>query len=95
MEQLLEEYDYFRLAVFMTEGNMETVGSATKLLYPEIARLYNTTKGSVERAIREVVEVKWQCEDERTYEKLFGYSKDNGMGHPTNSEFIAMVAMKY
>ena len=48
----LKGYRYVRAAVLMAEEDMKVVGSVTKLLYPEIAKLFNTTDGKVERAIR-------------------------------------------
>ncbi|MDE6185635.1 MAG: sporulation initiation factor Spo0A C-terminal domain-containing protein, partial [Lachnospiraceae bacterium] len=38
----LKGYRYVRSAVLMAEEDMKVVGSVTKLLYPEIAKQYNT-----------------------------------------------------
>ena len=43
----------------VAEEDMKVVGSVTKLLYPEIAKRYNTTDGKVERAIRNAIEISW------------------------------------
>ena len=64
----------------------------TDLLYPEIARRYNTTNGKVERAIRNAVEISWERGNRRTFERMFGYSMESGQGRPTNSEYIAAIA---
>lgn len=53
----LKGYRYVRTAVLMAEEDMKVVGSVTKLLYPEIAKQYNTTDGKVERAIRNAIEI--------------------------------------
>ena len=56
----LKGYRYVRTAVLMAEADMKVVGSVTKLLYPEIAKRYNTTDGKVERAIRNAIEISWE-----------------------------------
>ena len=55
----LKGYRYVRTAVIMAEEDMRIVSSVTKLLYPEVAKRYNTTDGKVERAIRNAIEVSW------------------------------------
>ena len=42
-----------------TYDNIDILGQVTKVLYPEIARNYNTTSSRVERAIRHAIEVAW------------------------------------
>ena len=39
----LKGYRYVRTALIMVEEDMKVVGSVTKLLYPELAKRYNTT----------------------------------------------------
>ena len=63
-----------------------------KVLYPEVARKFNTTPSRVERAIRHAIEVAWDRGDIETLQKFFGYTVSNIKGKPTNSEFIAMIA---
>lgn len=88
----LKGYRYVRSAVLMAEEDMKVVGSVTKLLYPEIAKQYNTTDGKVERAIRNAIEISWVRGNKETFEGLFGYCAENGKGRPTNSEYIAVIA---
>ncbi len=88
----LKGYHYMKAAVMMAVEDMKVVGSVTKLLYPEIAKRYNTTDGKVERAIRNAIEISWERGNRQTFEKLFGYSRENGSYRPTNSEYIAVIA---
>ena len=88
----LRGYRYVRTAVIMAQEDMNMVGSVTKLLYPEIAKRYNTTDGKVERAIRNAVEISWKRGNRTTFERLFGYCAESGQGRPTNSEYIAAMA---
>lgn len=90
----LKGYHYLRAAILLSEKDMETLSSVTKLLYPEIARKFRTTDQKVERAIRNAIEVSWERGNPDTFMELFGYSAKAGKTRPTNSEYIARVADK-
>jgi len=90
----LKGYHYLRHAILLAGKDMEVVGSVTKLLYPVIAKHYQTTDQKVERAIRNAIEVSWGRGNMDTFEDLFGYSADSGKSRPTNSEYIARIADK-
>ncbi len=90
----LKGYHYLREAILISEQDMETVTSVTKLLYPSIAKRYHTTDQKVERAIRNAIEVSWKRGNTRTFEELFGYSSISGRQRPTNSEYICRLADK-
>ena len=88
----IKGYQYLRYAIIMTVENMEVINAVTKILYPEVAKHFNTTASRVERAIRHAIEVAWDRGDLETLQKYFGYTVSNAKGKPTNSEFIAMIA---
>ncbi|WP_286884425.1 sporulation transcription factor Spo0A [Aneurinibacillus sp. UBA3580] len=88
----IKGYLYLREAITMVYNDMELLGSITKILYPEIAKKFNTTASRVERAIRHAIEVAWSRGNMDSIGKLFGYTVSNSKAKPTNSEFIAMVA---
>lgn len=90
----LKGYHYMREAILLSVEDIEAVSSVTKLLYPEIARIYRTTAQKVERAIRNAIEVSWTRGNCTMIEDLFGYSSKTGKGRPTNSEYIARIADK-
>ena len=90
----LKGYHYLREAIHLSAGDMELVGSVTKLLYPEIAKRYQTTDRKVERAIRNAVEVSWERGNAEFFETVFGYSRETGKVRSTNSEYIACLADK-
>ena len=73
-------------------NDMDVINAVTKVLYPEVAKRFNTTPSRVERAIRHAIEVAWDRGDLETLQKYFGYTVSNAKGKPTNSEFIAMIA---
>ncbi len=88
----LKGYRYLRSAVMLAIKDMRVVGSVTKLLYPEIAKLFGTTDRKVERAIRNAIEISWERGNVSYFEELFGYSGKDGCERPTNSEYIAIIA---
>ncbi len=90
----IKGYQYLREGIMMSVNNMDYINSITKLLYPEIAKKFNTTSSRVERAIRHAIEVAWDRGDIETLSKIFGHTVHTYKGKPTNSEFIAIIADK-
>ncbi len=90
----IKGYQYVREAIVITVQDMEVINAVTKVLYPEVARRFNTTPSRVERAVRHAIEVAWDRGDLETLQRYFGYTVSNAKGKPTNSEFIAMIADK-
>ena len=85
----LKGYLYLRSAILIAMHNAEAVTSITKWIYPDVAKIYQTTDNKVERAIRNAIEIAWN----RNYEgvkKLYG--KKDMEKRPTNSQFIAELA---
>ena len=87
----IKGYQYLRDAIVMSVNDMDMLNSITKILYPTIAKKYQTTSSRVERAIRHAIEVAWSRGKMDTIDALFGYTVSNGKGKPTNSEFIALI----
>jgi two-component system response regulator (stage 0 sporulation protein A) len=90
----IKGYMYLREAISMVYNDIELLGSITKVLYPDIAKKFNTTASRVERAIRHAIEVAWSRGNVDSISTLFGYTVSMSKAKPTNSEFIAMVADK-
>ncbi len=88
----IKGYQYLRSAILFSIEDSDMINSITKVLYPAIAKKYNTTTSRVERAIRHAIEVAWDRGDVETLTSYFGYTIQNERGKPTNSEFIAMIA---
>lgn len=88
----IKGYQYLRYAILMAIDDEEVINSVTKVLYPSVAKKYQTTTSRVERAIRHAIEVAWDRGDVDTLNSYFGYTIQNSRGKPTNSEFIAMIA---
>jgi len=90
----IKGYMYLRTAILKTFYDTDILGQVTKVLYPEIARQYNTTSSRVERAIRHAIEVAWNRGNTDAIDDIFGYTVSSTKAKPTNSEFIAMIADK-
>ncbi len=88
----IKGYQYLRTAILLTVNDSDIINSVTKILYPSVAKQYQTTTSRVERAIRHAIEVAWDRGDVDTLNSYFGYTIQNNRGKPTNSEFIAMIA---
>ncbi len=87
----IKGYHYLREAILLSLDDEEMLESVTKLLYPTVAKNFNTTASRVERAIRHAIETAWDRGDLDTIQNLFGYTVSVGKGKPTNSEFIALI----
>ena len=90
----IKGYHYLRESIILSVKNNDVINSVTKLLYPTVAKKYNTTSSRVERAIRHAIEVAWDRGDIDVLNSYFGYTIQNDRGKPTNSEFIAMISDK-
>jgi two-component system response regulator (stage 0 sporulation protein A) len=90
----IKGYNYLRDSIILAIKDADVINCITKVLYPTIAKMYQTTPSRVERAIRHAIEVAWNRGNTDTLNDLFGYTISNGKGKPTNSEFIALIADK-
>ena len=68
----IKGYQYLREAIMMSVEDVEMLNSITKILYPSIAKKYQTTPSRVERAIRHAIEVAWSRGKMETLDALFG-----------------------
>ena len=90
----IKGYQYLREAIIIAVNDMDVINAITKVLYPQVAKTFQTTPSREERAIRHAIEVAWDRGDLDTLQRFFGYTVSNTKGKPTNSEFIALIADK-
>ena len=90
----IKGYQYLREAIIIATQDMDVINAITKVLYPQVAKTFQTTPSRVERAIRHAIEVAWDRGDLDTLQRFFGYTVNSTKGKPTNSEFIALIADK-
>lgn len=84
-------YYYLRSAIFISYKENNSVSSVTKLLYPEIAKQYETSQQKVERGIRNAIEVAWKNGNPEFFKQEFGYLLGSNSKRPSNSEYIARI----
>jgi two-component system response regulator (stage 0 sporulation protein A) len=87
----IKGYKYIKTAITLAYNDSTILESVTKRLYPDIAKIYNTTASRVERAIRHAIETAWMNGNVDVINDIFGYSVCADKAKPTNSEFIAHV----
>jgi len=83
---------YLRESIKLVYHNIEILGNITKVLYPEVARRFNSTASRVERAIRHAIEIAWIRGNIDAISDIFSYTISYNKSKPTNSEFVAMIA---
>ena len=76
----IKGYHYLRDAIIMAVEDMDVLNAITKILYPTVAKKYQTTSSRVERAIRHAIEVAWSRGKLDTLDELFGYTVSTGKG---------------
>ena len=85
-------FERLSYAIAVTAQEFERAVSVTKLLYPDLAKHFQTTPEKIERSLRHLIEKSWEKGEKTRFEELFGYHRDNSENRPTNSEYIAILA---
>jgi len=88
----IKGHRYLLHIIEMVIKNPEIHEQVTKVLYPETAKVFNTTPSRVERAVRHAIEVTWDRGDVDVLTKYFGNTINIHKGKPTNSEFFSRMA---
>ena len=85
-------FERLSYAIAVTAQEFERAGSVTKLLYPDLAKHFQTTPEKIERSLRHLIEKSWEKGEKTRFEELFGYHWDISEIRPTYSEYIAILA---
>lgn len=88
----IKGYRYAVTAILLLVKEPDMADGITKVLYPAVAKLHDTTASRVERAIRHGVEVAWSRCDIDVLTKYFSNTVSLNKGKPTNSEFLTRIA---
>lgn len=81
-------YRYLSSGIALCLQDENYLLSVSKLLYPQIARMYCTTSSSVERDLRTVIKVCWERGNKEYLKKLAMHPLDS---RPTSGEFIDIL----
>ncbi len=90
----IKGYKYIREGVMNIITDPEGSRSVTKVIYPKIAKTFNTTPSRVERAIRHGIEICCNRGNTEILYELFPYLKDGNKISVTNSEFLFTIVDK-
>ena len=85
-------FRYLQEAISVAVDDVNAVHSITKVLYPRVAKTFQTTGPRAERAIRHAIELGWDRCDMDVQTKYFGGKISPNKGKPTNAEFISRCA---
>lgn len=88
----LRGYRLLRSAVRIVIEDRDNLHGITKILYPDLAKLHNTSAKSVERSIRNAIDAAWRSCDTAKRRAHFGMYAPLLESKPTNSEFISLLA---
>lgn len=84
----LSGFKYIMEGLKLIEENELYLFSVTKLLYPAIAKKYDTKASSVERNVRHAIETGFKYGDIDLLNEVFQYAYDSQKGKATNQEFF-------
>ncbi len=87
-------FRFLKEAVKQSVEHPSMINNITKILYPAIAKKYESTPSKVERAIRHAIGVAWSKGKIENINKIFGVQLYGREDKPTNGELIALVADK-
>lgn len=85
-------YKYLRTAIMLILKDSSLMELITRRLYPMIGKQYGTNGKSVERAIRDAIEVAWRQGNSQIIDELFSNTVSAVTGRPTNLQFITTIA---
>jgi len=88
----LQGFRFLREATRRAIEDRSVLDGVTKILYPELAKTFNTTPECIERSMRNALESAWRNGDEERRRKYFDSQLSRMQARPTNSRFILMVA---
>ena len=84
----IKGFQYVRAAIMMTVEDMSKIHAITKVLYPAVAKHYDTSWRRVERSIQTVVGIAWQ----RNRALLAELARRPLHEKPPPAQFLAMLA---
>lgn len=87
----LRGYSYIKYGILRCLSCPEELESVTKILYPNIAKKYQTSSGKVEHGIRHAIAKAWDRKENEEWKTIFGFSEQCTMTKPTNSRFLATI----
>lgn len=88
----IKGYLYLHEALCRCVEDADLVNALNKVLYPVVAKAFETTPHRVERAIYHAIDMTWDVGDLDCIQRNFGYTVSNTSGKPTIAEFLALIS---
>ena len=92
IKRKLVGFDFLVEAVMIYVNSSEEDVHITNDIYPEVAKIKQTTTMSVERSIRCAIESAFTRADIMRLHRYYPFPYDDERGRPTNTQFIANMA---
>ncbi len=87
----LQGFRYLREAICRNLNDGNATKGITKILYPDLGKVFHTTKKCVERGMRNALDTAWTHVDRQTRNAYFGELTAHLTKRPSNSRFIALI----
>lgn len=87
----IKGYHYLREAIMIAVEDMDVINALTKVLYPQIARTFQTAPARVARAIQHAIEISWDRREQNGLVQFFGYTVNKREDKPSVAEFLAVI----
>lgn len=85
-------YRYLKQAVIIASQTPTGTDGITKVIYPEIARMYHTEYKNVERGIRYLISSTWKRSRGETWGRFLTQGQLEREKAPTNAEVVSAIA---
>lgn len=85
-------YTYIREAISHIVHDPYSSKGISKNIYPTIAKMHSINAAGIERSIRTAITKSWDRVSEDIKKKYFGQNLQLFRNHPTNSEYICILA---
>lgn len=85
-------HDYLCEAIRIVLQDPRALHMVTTVIYPEIAKTFDTSASNVIRSIRSAIDTAWDRGNRELLNRIFEHAVSKTTGTPTNSEFIARMA---
>lgn len=86
--------EYLTEAILMGAKKPDAPLQVSKLIYPELARRYDSAPANIEKAIRSAIEQVWSSSNLMELARYYPYEIQNRNGRPSNTEFISNMRRK-
>lgn len=85
-------FHYLRVGIKYCIENPESVTNFTKLIYPKLSEMFDTTPTAVERAVRTAIGSGWHMRDKKFAEEIFRNLLQSQNDMPSNTVYVSAIS---